>query len=83
VDGADSWVEFTVREHMLTSVRCTDALEKIVEISLSQPVVNGKVEFVGDAGRFSAWVASSSEAAGTIDMAPCSGHPWEAKPSRP
>jgi hypothetical protein len=83
VDGSDTWVEFTVRAHLLMNVRCTDAAGKVVEIAASQPVVNGKIEYVGDAGRFSAWVASASETAGTIDIAPCSGvRRWEATPAR-
>jgi hypothetical protein len=83
VDGSDSWVEFTVREQLLTNVRCTDGRGIVVEIAVSQPFVNGKIEFAGNAGRFSAWPASSSEMAGTIDIAPCSGgRRWEAQRSR-
>ena len=83
VDGSDTWVEFTVRDHLLTNVRCTNWDGRVVEIAASQPVVNGKIEFVGDAGRFSAWVASASETAGVIDIAPCSGvRRWEATPTR-
>ena len=79
IDGSDTWIEFTVRGNLLSNVSCIDPTDKRVDIELSAPVVNGKVEFIGDAGRFSAWVASASEAAGTIDMAPCSpGHPWRA-----
>jgi hypothetical protein len=82
VDGSDTWVEFTVSDHLLTKVRCTDEASRVVAIAVSQPVVNGKIEFVGDAGRFSAWVASASEAAGVIDIAPCSGvRRWEATPT--
>ena len=67
-DGSDTLVAFTVRENVLTRVQCIDAFNKSIELELSAPVVNGKVEFIGDAGRFSAWVASASEAAGTIDI---------------
>ena len=82
VDGTDTWVEFTVRDHLLTNVRCTDEASKVVEIAVSQPVVNGKIEFVGAAGRFTAWAASASETAGVIDIAPCSGvRHWEATPA--
>jgi hypothetical protein len=78
-DGSDMSIEFTVRGNLLSNVHCIDATDKRLDIGLSAPIVNGKVEFVGDAGRFSAWVASASEAAGTIDMAPCSGgRPWQA-----
>ena len=82
VDGSDMWVEFTVRDHRLTNVKCTDGAGRVVEIAASQPVVNGEIEFAGDAGRFSAWAASASETAGVIDIAPCSGvRRWEATPT--
>jgi hypothetical protein len=84
VDGSDTTIEFTVRENLLTRVQCSDALNKSVEMALAEPVVNGKVEFAGNAGRFSAWVASATEAAGTIDMSPCSGvRRWQAERTRP
>ena len=80
VDGSDTWVEITVREQLLTSARCTDERGRVVEIAFSQPFVNGKIEFAGAAGRFSAWPASASEMAGTIDIAPCSGgRRWQAE----
>ncbi len=80
VDGSDSWIEFTVRDQLLTSVRCIDAFDMRLAIELSQPFVNGKVEIVTDAGRFSAWTVSPTETAGTIDMKPCSGiRRWEAR----
>ena len=79
VDGSDAWIEFTVRDQRLTSVRCIDSPGSRFAIELSQPFVNGKVDVVGDAGRFSAWIVSATEAAGTIDMKPCSGGlPWAA-----
>jgi hypothetical protein len=73
VDGSDTWIEFTVRDQLLKSVRCADPFDRRLTIDLSQPFVNGKVEVVGEAGRFSAWTVSPTEMAGTIDMAPCSG----------
>jgi hypothetical protein len=73
VDGSDTWIEFTVRDQLLTSVRCIDPSDTRLAIDLSQPFVDGKVEVVTDAGRFSAWAVSSTETAGTIDMKPCSG----------
>jgi len=83
VDGSDTWVEFTVSEQVLTRVRCTDERDRVVLIALSQPLVDGKFEYAGDAGRFSAWPASPSEMAGTIDIAPCSGgRIWEATRER-
>jgi hypothetical protein len=79
VDGSDTWVEFTVRDRLLTSVRCVDPFARHLTVDVSQPFVDGKVEVVGDAGRFSAWAVSPTEAAGTIDMKPCSGVlRWEA-----
>lgn len=79
VDGSDTWIEFTVRDQLLTSVRCIDPSDNRLAIDLSQPFVNGKVEVVTDAGRFSAWAVSPTETAGTIDMKPCSGTlRWEA-----
>jgi hypothetical protein len=84
VDGSDTWIEFTVRDQRLTSVRCTDPFDKRLAIDLSQPFVNGKVEIVGEAGRFSAWAVSPTETAGTIDMAPCTGLlRWEAVAAEP
>jgi hypothetical protein len=84
VDGSDTWVEFTVRDQLLTSVRCIDPFDNRLAIDLSQPFVNGKVDVVGDAGRFAAWAVSSTETAGTIDMKPCSGGlRWEASRSSP
>ena len=71
VDGSDTWIEFTVRDQLLTNLPGIDPFDNLVEIELSAPVLNGKVEFVGDAVRFSAWVASASDAAGTIDMTRC------------
>jgi len=83
VDGSDTVLEFTVRDNVLTRVQCVDPSNQSVELELAAPVVNGKVEFAGDAGRFSAWVASASEAAGTIDIAPCSGvRRWQAVRTR-
>lgn len=80
VDGSDTWIEFTVRDRLLTSVRCIDPFDMRLGIELSQPFVNGKVEIVTDAGRFSAWTVSPTETAGTIDMTPCSGIlRWEAR----
>jgi len=73
VDGSDTWIEFTVRDQLLTSVRCIDASDRRLAIDLSQPFVNGRVDVVTDAGRFSAWAVSPTEMAGTIDMKPCSG----------
>lgn len=73
VDGSDTWIEFTVRDQRLTSVRCIDPFDRQLTIELSQPFVNGKVEVVTDGGRFSAWAVSPTETAGTIDMKPCSG----------
>jgi hypothetical protein len=73
VDGSDTWIEFTVHDQLLKSVRCADPFDRRLTIDLSQPFVNGKVEVVGEAGRFSAWTVSPTEMAGTIDMAPCSG----------
>lgn len=79
VDGTDTWIEFTVRDQLLTSVRCIDPFDVRLAIDLSQPFVNGKVEVVTDAGRFSAWAVSPTETAGTIDMKPCAGIlRWEA-----
>jgi hypothetical protein len=81
VDGSDTWIEFTVRDQRLTSVRCIDAFDNRLAIDLSQPFVNGKVDVMTDEGRFSAWTVSSGETAGTIDMRPCSGSlRWEATP---
>jgi hypothetical protein len=80
VDGSDTVLAFTVRDNVLTHVQCIDPFNQAVELELAAPVVNGKVEFAGAAGRFSAWVASASEAAGTIDIAPCSGvRRWQAE----
>ena len=73
VDGSDTWIELTVRDQRLTSVRCIDPFDRRLAIELSQPFVNGKVEVVTDAGRVSAWAVSPTETAGTIDMKPCSG----------
>jgi len=79
VDGSDTWIEFTVRDQLLTSVRCVDPFNKSLAIDLAQPFVSGKVEVVTDAGRFSAWAVSPTETAGTIDMKPCGGIlRWEA-----
>lgn len=79
VDGSDTWIEFTVRDQLLTSVRCIDSFDRRLAIDLSQRFANGKVEVVIDAGRFSAWAVSATEMAGTIDMKPCSGIlRWEA-----
>jgi hypothetical protein len=44
VDGSDTWIEFTVRDQRLTSVRCIDPFDRRLTIELSQPFVNGKVE---------------------------------------
>jgi hypothetical protein len=88
VDGTDTWIEFAVSNHRLTSLVCVDPFGKRAEIDLSLPaenptgtIVNGKVEFAGDAGRFSAWSAALNETAGTIDLTACIGplH-WEARP---
>jgi hypothetical protein len=80
VDGSDTVLAFTVRDNVLTRVQCIDPFNQAVELELAAAVVNGKVEFAGAAGRFSAWVASASEAAGTIDIAPCSGvRRWQAE----
>lgn len=88
VDGTDTWIEFAVSNHRLTSVRCVDPFGHRVEIDLSLPaenpntaIVNGRVEFAGNAGRFSAWAAAPAETAGTMDMMPCVGplH-WDARP---
>jgi len=80
VDGTDTWIEFTVRDQLLTSVRCIDPADMRLAIEISQPFVNGKAEIVTDAGRFSAWTVSPTETAGTIDMKPCSGiRRWEAR----
>lgn len=80
VDGSDTWIEFTVRDQLLTSVRCIDPFDNRLAIDLSQPFVNGKVEVMRDAGRFSAWSVSPTETAGTIDMKPCSATlRWEAR----
>jgi IPT/TIG domain len=80
VDGSDTWIEFTVRDQLLTSVRCIDPSDTRLAIDLSQPFVNGKVEVATDAGRFSAWAVSPTETAGTIDMKPCAGMlRWEAE----
>ena len=81
VDGSDAWIEFTVRDQRLTSVRCTGGpLDGRLAIDVSEPFVNGKVEIVGEAGRFSAWAVSRTETAGTIDMAPCAGVlRWQAR----
>ena len=73
VDGSDTWIEFTVRDRLLTSVRCVDPSDRRLAIDLSQPFVDGKVDVVTDAGRFSAWTVSPTETAGTIDMKPCAG----------
>jgi len=73
VDGSDTWIEFTVRDQLLTSVRCVDPFDNRLRIDLSQPFVNGKVEVVRDEGRFLAWTVSPTETAGTIEMKPCSG----------
>jgi hypothetical protein len=43
VDGSDTWIEFTVREHLLTSVPCIDPFDHRLAIELSEPFVNGKV----------------------------------------
>ncbi len=73
VDGSDTWIEFTVRDQRLTSVRCIDPLDNRLAIDVSQPFVNGKVDVTTEEGRFSAWSVSPTETAGTIDMKPCSG----------
>jgi hypothetical protein len=73
VDGSDTWIEFTVRDQLLTSVRCIDPFDNRLAIVLSQPFVNGKVDVIRGEGRFSAWTVSTTETAGTIDMKPCSG----------
>jgi hypothetical protein len=73
VDGSDTWIEFTVRDRLLTSVRCVDPSDRRLAIDLSQPFIDGKVDVVTDAGRFSAWAVSPTETAGTMDMKPCSG----------
>jgi len=70
---SEMWVEFTVSEHVLATVRCADEVFRPVEIPLSEPAANGKVEFVGDAGRFSVSMLTPSDAAGTIDLVPCWG----------
>jgi hypothetical protein len=84
VDGSDTFLQFTVRARVLTRVRCENSFYQTVEMTLSVPVLNGRAEFSGDAGNFSAWVASASQAAGTIDMPPCSGGlRWQAARTRP
>ena len=82
VDGSDTDLEFTVRDNVLIRVQCVDPFYRSVALSPKAPVVNGKVEFTGDTGRFVAWVASASEAAGTIDISPCSFRRWEAERTR-
>jgi hypothetical protein len=80
VDGSDTWVEFTVQGNLLLEVHCLNPADKREDLRISAPIINGKVDTAGDWGRFSAWVASESEAAGTIDMAQCAaGGPWIAQ----
>jgi hypothetical protein len=77
-DGSDTWIEFTVTNQVLTKVQCVPPVGTALDVEMSAPIVNGRVDYVGPQGSFSGWVASASEAAGRIDMAPCSVHPWQA-----